>query len=293
VKALLKLVRNALGLTGLVLLIFFAVIALIAPLLAQPQWPNDPYRIPRDGFRAEPQPPSWDHPFGTTEGQYDIFYGIVWGTRTAWKVSLIVVGSALIIGITLGTISAFYGGWLDEALMRITDIFYAFPFLVAAMTLTSILGRGVTNAMIALITFSWMSYARLVRGEVLRIREMDYVQAARVIGVPVWQILSRHILPNAIWPVFVAATMDMGSIVITFAALSFLGVGAPQGYADWGQMISYARNWIIGLHGNPLAYWYTVIYPGAAITLFCLAWNFVGDALRDILDPRLRGQISI
>jgi len=103
----------------------------------------------------------------------------------------------------------------------------------------------------------------------------------------------RHILPNAIWPVFVQATMNMGSIVITFAALSFLGVGAPRGYADWGQMISYARNWIIGLHGNPLAYWYTVVYPAVSITLFCLAWNLVGDALRDILDPRLRGRVSV
>lgn len=292
-KTFLKLIKNPLGLTGLVLLVLFAVIALLAPLLAPPQWEHEPYRIPRDGFRAEPQPPNEKHPFGTAEGQYDIYYGIVWGTRTAWKVSLIVVGIALGIGITLGTVSAFYGGWLDEGLMRITDIFYAFPFLVAAMTLTSILGRGVTNAMIALVAFGWMGYARLVRGEVLRIREMDYVQAARAIGVPVWRMLPRHILPNAIWPVFVAATMDMGSIVITFAALSFLGVGAPQGYADWGQMISYARNWIIGLHGNPLAYWYTVIYPGAAITLFCLAWNLVGDALRDILDPRLRGRISV
>lgn len=292
-KTFLKVLKNPLGLTGLVLLIFFAVIALIAPTLAPPKWAHEPYRIPRDGYWAEPRPPSPQHPFGTAEGQFDIYYGIVWGTRTAWGVSLIVVGIAIAIGIFLGTISAFYGGWLDEVIMRVTDIFYAFPFLVAAMTLTSILGRGVGNAIIALVVFGWMGYARLVRGEVLRIREMDYVQAARAVGVPIWRMIPRHILPNAIWPVFVAGTMDMGSIVITFAALSFLGVGTPEGYADWGQMISYARNWIIGLRGNPLAYWYTVIYPGAAITLFCLAWNLLGDALRDILDPRLRGRISV
>jgi peptide/nickel transport system permease protein len=138
-----------------------------------------------------------------------------------------------------------------------------------------------------------MGYARLIRGEVLRLREMDYVQAARASGAGSLRIITRHILPNAIWPVFVTATMAIGSIVITFASLSFLGVGVPSGYADWGQLISYARNWIIGLQGNPMAYWYTFIYPGAAITLFCLAWNLFGDALRDILDPRLRGRITV
>ncbi|HIC96243.1 TPA: ABC transporter permease [Candidatus Bipolaricaulota bacterium] len=288
-----KLVKNPLGLIGLLLLIFFGMVALLAPTLAPPERPHEPYRIPRDGYRAEPQPPNPKHPFGTTQGQHDIYYGCVWGARTAWFVSLVVVGLSVVIGVTIGAISAFYGRWLDEVVMRITDIFYAFPFLVAAMTLAAILGHGVSSAIAALVAFSWMGYARLSRGEVLRIREMDYIQAARALGVPPWRLIFRHILPNAIWPVFVTATMNMGSIVITFAALSFLGVGVPQGYADWGQMISYARNWIIGLHGKPLAYWYTVIYPGAAITLFCLAWNLVGDALRDILDPRLRGRISV
>jgi peptide/nickel transport system permease protein len=291
-KIFMKLVKNPLSFGGLLLIAFFAIVALSAPVLAPPNWPHEPYRIPRDGYKAEPQPPSPEHLFGTAEGQYDIFYGCVWGTRTAWYVSTIVVALSALIGITIGAVCAFYGGWIDEIVMRITDVFYAFPFLVAAMTLTSILGRGVLNAMIALVSFGWMGYARLIRGEVLRLKEMDYVQAARAVGAPTHRLILRHILPNAIWPVFVQGTMSMGSIVITFAALSFLGVGAPRGYADWGQMISYARNWIIGLQGNPLAYWYTVVYPGVAITLFCLAWNLVGDALRDILDPRLRGRIS-
>ena len=292
-RTFLKLLKNPLGLSGLLLILFFGIVAILAPVLAPPKWPHEPYRIPRDGYRAEPRPPGPEHPFGTAEGQYDIFYGCVWGTRTAWYVSTIVVGLSALIGITIGAVAAFYGGWFDEVVMRITDIFYAFPFLVAAMTLTSILGRGVANAMIALVAFGWMGYARLIRGEVLRLKEMDYIQAARALGAPTSRLIVRHILPNAIWPVFVQATMNMGSVVITFASLSFLGVGAPRGYADWGQMISYARNWIIGLHGNPLAYWYTVVYPGAAITLFCLAWNLIGDALRDILDPRLRGRISV
>ena len=285
----LKLIKNPLGLIGLVLLVFFVVMGILAPVLAPPAWEHEPYRIPRDGYSSVPKPPSPEHPFGTAEGQYDIYYGIVWGTRTAWTVSLIVVSLSALIGIVTGSIAAFYGGVLDEILMRITDIFYAFPFLVGAMVLTTILGRGLTNVMVALVALGWMGYARLIRGDILQIREADYVQAARAAGANSLRLIWRHILPNAIWPVVVQGTMSMGSIVITAAALSFLGVGAPVGYADWGQLISYARNWILGLYGNPLAYWYVVIYPSIAITLFCLSWNLVGDALRDILDPRLRG----
>ncbi len=281
--------RNPLGVIGLLLLVFFLVVAILAPVLAPPAWEHEPYRIPRDGFSPTPRAPSEKHPFGTTEGQYDIYYGLVWGTRSAWVISLIVVGCSAAIGIVIGSISAFYGGLLDEAIMRITDIFYAFPFLVGAMVLTTILGRGLDNVMIALITLGWMGYARLIRGDILQIRESEYVLAARAAGAGTFRLLTRHILPNAIWPVAVQGTMAMGSIVITAAALSFLGVGAPTGYADWGQLISFSRNWVIGFQGNPLAYWYVVIYPSVAITLFCLSWNLVGDALRDILDPRLRG----
>jgi len=285
----LKLIKNPLGLIGLVLLVFFVVVGILAPVLAPPAWEHEPYRIPRDGYSSVPKPPSPEHPFGTAEGQYDIYYGIVWGTRTAWRVSLVVVSISALIGIVMGSVAAFYGGVLDELLMRVTDIFYAFPFLVGAMVLTTILGRGLTNVMVALVALGWMGYARLIRGDILQIREADYVQAARAAGANSLRLIWRHILPNAIWPVVVQGTMSMGSIVITAAALSFLGVGAPLGYADWGQLISYARNWILGLYGNPLAYWYVVIYPSIAITLFCLSWNLVGDALRDILDPRLRG----
>jgi len=286
-----KFMSNPLGVIGLLLLVFFLVVAIIAPVLAPPAWEGEPYRIPRDGFSPTPKPPNDEHPFGTTEGQYDIYYGLIWGTRSAWIISLIVVGCSATIGIVVGSISAFYGGLVDEVIMRVTDIFYAFPFLVGAMVLTTILGRGLDNVMIALIALGWMGYARLIRGDILKIRESEYVLAARAAGAGSLRLLARHILPNAIWPVTVQATMAMGSIVITAAALSFLGVGAPLGYADWGQLISYSRNWVIGFQGNPLAYWYVVIYPSVAITLFCLSWNLVGDALRDILDPRLRGVV--
>lgn len=285
-----RLIRNPLSLIGLLLLLFFTIIAILAPILAPPQAYRSPYMIPRDGFWITPRSPSDKHPFGTTEGQYDIYYGIIWGTRTAFKIGFLVVGIALAIGITVGSTSAFYGRLIDEVMMRITDIFLAFPFLVAAMVLTTVLGKGLTNMMIALIAFSWMNYARLIRSEILHIKEMDYIAAARAYGAADWRLILRHILPNSIYPVLISASMNTGSMVIWAAALSFLGVGTEPGYADWGQMISFARNWIIGQAGNPFQYWYTVVYPGMAIFLFVLAWNLIGDALRDILDPRMRGR---
>lgn len=281
--------RNPLSLLGLLLLVVFFLVAALAPVLAPPRPNRDPYMIPRDGYRVTPEAPSAAHPFGTTEGQYDIFYGIVWGTRTAFKIGMIVVGCGVVIGIIIGGVSGFYGGRVDELLMRVTDVFLSFPFLVAAMVMTTVLGKGLTNMMIALIIFGWMDHARLIRSEVLRVKEMEYILAAKVCGARDSRLLGRHILPNAIYPVFVSASIATGTMVVTAAALSFLGVGTEIGYADWGQMISFSRAWIIGQAGDPFKYWYTVIYPGMAIFLFMLAWTFIGDGLRDILDPRLRG----
>ncbi len=299
-RTLKKLVTNPLSLLGLLLVFVFVAIASTAPWLAPPWQPNEPYRIPRHGFRAEPRPPNWaawrtfppnwrQCPLGTSEGQYDIYYGIVWGTRTAFRVGLIITGFAVAIGIFLGAIAGYFGGWIDEILMRITEIFMAFPFLIAAIALTAALGRGIGNIMIALIAFSWPSYARLIRGDILAIKERDYVMAARALGAAHARIIFRHIVPNSIFPTLVVASMDIGSMVLSFSALSFLGLGAEVGYADWGQMISFAREWMLGtMGGNPLHYWYVVVFPGAAILLFVLGWNLIGDALRDILDPRLR-----
>jgi peptide/nickel transport system permease protein len=204
-----------------------------------------------------------------------------------------ITGITALIGIFWGTMSAYFGGWVDMVFMRITDIFQAFPFLIAAMTIAAVLqpkiGRSILTAAIALIVFGWMGYARLIRGDILSIRERDYVQAARAAGAGHLRLILRHILPNAIYPTLVVASMDIGSYVISFAALSFLGLGAEVGYADWGQMLSFARNWIPRLN----QYWWIILYPGLALVLFVLAWNLVGDALRDILDPRLRGRITV
>jgi len=305
-----KLISNTASLIGLLLLLVFILIAVFAPYLAPPLFP-DSYQIPRMSWDVEPQPPgfpisddmrfvyeSLGKPvtrdkavFGTAQGGYDIFYGLIWGTRTAFRIGIITVTLSMLIGVILGSLSAYFGGWLDELLMRITDIFLSIPFLVAAMVLTTILGRGLDKVMIALVAFGWMGYARVIRGSILSTKEEVYVMAAKALGVKDFRIISFHLLPNTIFPVLVQASMNIGSMVVTAAALSFLGVGAPLGYADWGQMVSFARNWIIGSPGKAGEYWYAVFFPGIFIVLFVLSWNLVGDTLRDILDPRLRGEL--
>jgi peptide/nickel transport system permease protein len=310
-KKLKKLVTNPLAVTGFILLMFFTFVAIAAPELAPPRDPAQPYDIPRDGFRADPRPPmsewtsraptyvpgwyqavtgrsEWVHLMGTSSGQYDIWYGVVWGVRTAFFVGIVVTVAGLLMGVTVGAISAFYGGIVDMILMRITDVFLAFPFLIAAVTIAAIFakgGRSIIPPLMAIILFGWMGYARLIRGDILAVREREFVTASRVIGVSDFFILVRHILPNAIFPTIVVASLDIGSVVISFAALSFLGVGVQAGYADWGQLISFARDWITQLD----VYWYVVMFPGGAIVFFVMGWNLIGDAIRDVFDPRLGG----
>ena len=277
------------SLAGLLLLAFFIGVAVAAPVLAPPQDPSNPFIIPHYGYAPDPQLPSAQHIFGTTESQFDIFYGIVWGTRTAFEVGLIVTLAAVVFGVSIGSIAGYYGGWVDDVLMRIVEVVLAFPFLLAAITLAAVLegqvGRGLVAGMIALIAFGWPTYARLIRAEILTLKQRDFVTAAKAIGASDFRILWNHILPNAIFPTLVYASLDIGSYVISFAALSFLGLGAEVGYADWGQMISFARNWIPSLAKYP----HIVLYPGLAILLFVMAWNLIGDAFRDIIDPRLGG----
>jgi peptide/nickel transport system permease protein len=184
-------------------------------------------------------------------------------------------------------LAGYFGGIIDEIIMRISDVFLAFPTLILAMAITIALGPSIQSVMIAIVAVSWPVYARLIRGDILAIREEDYVEAARGIGSSNIRIITRHILPNSIYPALVMASLDIGAVVLTAAALSFLGLGAPEGYADWGQMIQFGRNWIVGPPGEPLLYWYTVMIPGMFILLFVLGWNLLGDAFRDILDPRL------
>ena len=281
--------ESPLSIIGLSIVIIFAIIAILAPVLAPPPpgW-RDPYMIPRDGFVPTPRPPSPEHPFGTTEGQYDIYYGCIWGTRTAFRVGLMAVGGIVLIGVVLGAISGYYGGLIDEIVMRVTDIFYAIPGLVLAMALVVAFGPSLNSVIIALIIVGWPIYARLMRAEVMRLKNEDFVEAAKAIGASDFRVIVRHILPNAIYPILIMASMDTGSMVLTAAALSFLGLGSPVGYADWGQMIAMSRNWIIGVPGQPYAFWYTFVIPGLFIFIFVLGWNLLGDAFRDILDPMIR-----
>jgi len=283
------LLHNPVSVAGVLIVLCFFAIAALAPVLAPPPMPSQPYQIPRDGFQAEPRPPSSDHPFGTTQGQYDLYYGVVWGTRTAFKIGIVVTGLTVLIGGSLGAMSAYAGGWVDELIQRVVEIFLAFPFLLAALTMAVVLApklhNGLLSGMVALIAFGWPPYARLIRGDVLSVKERDYVLAARAVGVPGPRLLIRHILPNSMYSLLVVASLDIGTYVLTFAALSFLGLGAEQGYADWGQLLSFARNWI----PNLARFWYIVVYPGSVLLLFVLGWNLIGDAFRDALDPKMRG----
>jgi len=282
-----RLLRNPSAVLGFSLLIFFTVIAIGAPLICPPQ-SYDPYMIPIVTWDKTPQPPSTEHPFGVIDGR-DIFYGVIWGTRTAFKVGLIVTLTSTIIGLLIGSVAGYFGGWLDEILMRITDVFLSIPYILAAIVVTAFLGMGLNKVMISLIMFGWMATARLIRGNILQVREEQYVLAARALGVNDYLVILKHVLPNTIFPVVIQATMRIGSLVITAAALSFLGLGAPVGYADWGSLLNFARNWLLGASGEAFKYWYAIVYPGVAMVLFVLAWNLVGDALRDVFDPRLRG----
>ncbi len=313
-----QLVSNPLSMTGFVILSLFAIIAIFAPVFAPPVANSrDPMRIPRDGFGTVPQPPGtpwrlnppplpfwwkpltgldhWVHPFGVASGGYDIYYGVIWGTRTAFVTGIVITFFVVLIGVIVGTVSAYYSGKVDLVLQRITEVFMAFPFLIAAMTAAVLLqpvmgGRtgigsaGLLTAAIAVIVFGWMGYARLIRGDILSVRERDYVMAARAVGARDRSIMTKHIIPNAIFPTLVLASLDIGTYVVTFAALSFLGLGAEIGYADWGQLISFSRNWITTLD----QYWYIMFFPSLALVMFVLAWNLVGDAVRDVMDPRSR-----
>jgi len=283
-----QIVRNPLSLAGVVIIFIFIILAVFAPLIAPaPAGHRDPYLIPRDGFSITPQPPSSEHIFGTTQGQYDIFYGCIWGARTAFRVALLVMAITILIGIVLGSLAGYFGGIIDEIIMRITDIFLAFPALILAMAIVAAIGPSMKTVMIALSVVWWPSYARLIRGDILQLREEDYVEASRGLGASSGRVILRHVLPNAIYPTLVMASLDIGAVVLSAAALSFLGLGAPEGYADWGQMTEFARNWIVGPQDDPLKYWYAVITPGLFILFFVLGWNLLGDAFRDIFDPKL------
>ncbi|RKX77448.1 MAG: ABC transporter permease [Spirochaetes bacterium] len=283
-----RFLSNPLSIIGLLIILSFAVIAILAPILAPPPYPDDPYKMPHKGWQMTPSPPSPENPFGTLQQQYDIYYGIVWGARNAFRIGFFVVLANLVVGIILGSLAGYFGGVVDEIIMRITDIFYSLPFLVIAMALVVAIGRGLTSIILVLIILGWPTYTRVIRGEILVIREKEYILAARASGASHLRIIFKHVLPNSIYSVLIIASMQVGTVLITAAALSFLGLGSETGYADLGQMVSTSRNWIVGPPDDRLAYWYVVFIPGFVIALFVLGWNLLGDAARDVFDPKLR-----
>jgi peptide/nickel transport system permease protein len=286
-----KVLRNPLGFIGMLLILFWAVVALAAPLICPPKNARSPYTVTRLSYSSLPSPPSAKAHLGTTGGGYDIFYGLVWGSRNAFRVGLLVVACSLVIGLLIGGLGAFAGGIVDEITMRLTDLFMSFPFLIAVIVMSIVLGKGLDKVILALIIFGWRQYARIMRGEVLAVKAKDFIGSARSIGMSSMRIFFRHVLPNSIFPVLVVASLDVGVTVLIAASLSFLGVGAEPGYADWGQMINFARSWLLGTNGKPFVYWYTYVYPSIAIVTFVLGWTLLGDTLRDVLDPKLRNNL--
>jgi len=267
------LVGNRMNLIGVVIVLTFFFLCIFGQAIA----PHDPYAQDIRGSKF--LSPSWTHPLGTDELGRDVFSRILTGTRISLQVAAVVLGFAVVFGTIVGAISGFFGGIVDEILMRFTDMFLAFPALVLAIAIAAVLGKSLTNTMLALATVFWPWYARLVRAQVLSIRERDYVEAARSIGLTSWRLMFRHVLPNAISVVIIQVTLDVGYAILATSSLSFIGLGAQPPSPEWGTMLSTARNFFRE------AWWY-MTFPGVALTLTVFAFNVLGDGLQDALDPR-------
>ena len=274
-RYILHLLRQSpLAIVGIVIILILIFVALLAPFIS-------PYSPDEHIWNENRKPPSGKHLFGTDETGADVFTKVLWGARISIEIGLIVVIGGLGVGIVLGAVAGYYGGYIDELIMRITDVFLSVPYLILAMGVAAILGKSIENVMIAMIVVWWPPYTRLVRGQVLSVRENQYVEAARSVGAGDTSIIFRHILPNSMGPLIVQTTMDLGNAILSAAALSFLGFGAGPGAAEWGRMISDSRNYFMA------APW-MMVFPGLAIFITVLGFNLFGDGLRDILDPRLR-----
>ena len=269
--------RNRLTRISLIIVLALILIALVAPVIVP-----YPTHISQDNNPKEKlMPPSAQYFFGTDELGRDIFSRVLYGTRISLQTALLAVGLALLIGIPLGAIAGTKRGYVDEIIMRTTDVFLSFPSLLLAIAIAAFLGPSLQNAMLAIAVSWWPWYTRLVRGQAVSIKERQFVRAAKAIGTPPLKIIFGHIVPNCIAPVIVQASMDIGGVILTIASLSFLGLGAQSPTPEWGLMVSTSRNYFLN------AWWYS-IFPGLAIFITVLAFNLLGDGLREILDPKTR-----
>ena len=268
------IMREPLNVLAISLIAALAVCALLAPVLA----PYDPLA---QALSERLEPPSAAHWLGTDSLGRDIASRLLYGARISLVIGVVVVVLAGVFGTFVGLVAGYAGGLADEALMRLTEVFLAFPPLILAMAIAGALGPSLTNAIIAIAAVTWAVYARLARGQLLSLRRREYVEAARSIGVSPARILARHLLPNAIAPLLIQASFDMGGAIIAAAGLSFIGFGAQPPTPEWGVMISEGRNFI---STQP---WLS-LFPGLAILFAVGAFNVLGDGLRDVLDPRLR-----
>ena len=265
--------RNTALIVGTIIVGVWVVVAAFAPWLA----PHSPTDLDVMNRLEAPGPA---HLFGTDEAGRDNFSRVLYGARITMPLAFVVILIASLFGSGLGAVAGYVGGRVDEVLMRIVDVVLAFPPIVLAMAITATLGAGLRNAMFAILLVSWPEFSRLMRAQVLAIKENDYVIAARALGAPGWRVVVTHILPNAFPPVVVKSTLDVGNAIVLTAALSFIGLGAVPPAPEWGAMIAAGQ--------SKFEYWWAATFPGLAILSVVLGFNFLGDGLQDRLNPRLR-----
>jgi len=270
---------NRLAMFGALAGSFLVLVALIAPVLT-------PFGFESQDLPHRLQPPSVGHWFGTDELGRDILSRVAYGTRISMLVGFSVVLVSSFLGLLAGSLAGYYGGWLDEVLMRLVDVLLAFPGILLAIALVAFWGPGLEKLIFALVAVGWVGYARLVRGQILKVRELDFVKAARSLGASDSHIILRHLVPNIIQPVLVQASIGMAGAILAEASLSFLGLGVPPPLPSWGAMLNDGRS---HLFGAP----HLVIFPGAATILAVLAFNFLGDGLREILNPKLQSRSQL
>ncbi len=272
-RALRRMISNPTTILGLLLVLLAIACAVFAPVIA-------PYDPVTGNLREYVQPPSSAHLFGTDDIGRDVFSRVVYGAQISIKLALSVQGLTLLVGLVLGLLGGFYGGWLDTIIMRIADIVMSFPLLIIAIALVGILGSSQTNVIAALTLVSWPYVTRLTRSQVLSVKEQEYVTAARGLGATDLRLMVRHILPNLVTPVVVYITLGIGGVILAEASLSFLGLGSGnQAQPSWGKMLDESRAFIRSA-------WWMPFFPGVAILLTVLGFNLLGDGLRDVLDVR-------